>query len=278
MGPIELLSEVDLGSIEAFLARLVERGRAPKTVNDYRDALASFGNWLARTRRVEANPFDGLPKQRLVRRRRRRPLQLVELARLVEAARNRSVHFHKDDATTERNRYFGFERSTIYVIAAYTGLRRSEIAALRWCDIDRGWIHVVDENAKSRRDDWIPQAPAVERHIGEWREFVEQFRSVDESKPIVRVPRWIVSRLRSDLLFAGIEPVDQAGRVVDFHALRHTFAQLQALARVPRRVAQGLLRHTDPSLTEQVYQHDERADRVRAIESLPDIVDCCSGL
>ena len=47
--------------------------------------------------------------------------------------------------------------------------------------------------------------------------------------------------------------MDDQGRVVDTHSLRHGYISALALAGVPVKVAQTLARHSDPKLTMNVY-------------------------
>ncbi len=56
-----------------------------------------------------------------------------------------------------------------------------------------------------------------------------------------------------DLEKARIERFDAMGRKVDFHALRYTFASKLACQGVPQRLAQELMRHSDPKLTAMIY-------------------------
>ncbi len=51
---------------------------------------------------------------------------------------------------------------------------------------------------------------------------------------------------------AEIPKRDGAGRVVDFHALRHTFGTLLAKAGVSMQVSQPAMRHSTPTLTANV--------------------------
>lgn len=57
--------------------------------------------------------------------------------------------------------------------------------------------------------------------------------------------------------------------MIDFHALRHTFASMLARANVAPRIAQSLLRHSDPRLTLGVYSHLGADDERRALAVLP---------
>jgi len=86
--------------------------------------------------------------------------------------------------------------------------------------------------------------------------------SVFDTAPTLRT-------FNADLEAAGIPKEDEQGRTIDFHALRHTFASLLARAGVPQRQAQDLLRHSDPRLTANVYQHLELYDIAGAVNKLP---------
>jgi integrase len=66
-----------------------------------------------------------------------------------------------------------------------------------------------------------------------------------------RVP--MMARFRADLEAAGIPFKDSLGRRVDFYALRKTFCTVMHRKGVPIRVAQELMRHSDPRLTGEVY-------------------------
>ena len=59
--------------------------------------------------------------------------------------------------------------------------------------------------------------------------------------------------LLKDLADCGIKGVDEHGRHLDFHALRHTFATMLARAGVSPRVAMELMRHSDMRLTAKTY-------------------------
>ncbi|MHC4163103.1 MAG: tyrosine-type recombinase/integrase [Planctomycetota bacterium] len=53
---------------------------------------------------------------------------------------------------------------------------------------------------------------------------------------------------------------DAAGRVVDFHALRVTYATSLGRQGVPLQKAQKLMRHSDPKLTSNAYTRFELHD------------------
>jgi Phage integrase family len=79
--------------------------------------------------------------------------------------------------------------------------------------------------------------------------------------------------LRIDLAAAEIPYQDEAGRVFDFHSLRHQFVSNLALAGVHPKEAQALARHSTISLTMDRYTHLGILDLTAALERLPTIPD-----
>ena len=77
--------------------------------------------------------------------------------------------------------------------------------------------------------------------------------------------------LRADLAAADIPYEDDAGRVVDLHSLRVTFATNLARGGVALQLAQRLLRHSTPVLTANAYTVLGRDDDRKAIEKLPEV-------
>lgn len=87
----------------------------------------------------------------------------------------------------------------------------------------------------------------------------------------VYVPAGLVRILNRDLEAAGIRKRDDRGRTLDVHALRATFGSLLSQAGVPLRTAQAALRHSDPSLTANVYTDPGLLDVSGVVESLPEL-------
>lgn len=67
---------------------------------------------------------------------------------------------------------------------------------------------------------------------------------------------------------------DERGRTIDVHALRHTFGtHLSKVGRAgaPLRTAQAAMRHSEESLTANVYTDPKLLDVAGAVASLPDL-------
>src|SRR5262249_7907642 len=78
--------------------------------------------------------------------------------------------------------------------------------------------------------------------------------------------------LRLDLQAAGIPYRDEAGRVADFHSLRHSYITLLDRSGVSPKVAKELARHSDIRLTMNVYTHAGLHDLAGAVNGLPSIL------
>lgn len=72
-----------------------------------------------------------------------------------------------------------------------------------------------------------------------------------------------------DLKAAEIAKEDASGKVLDFHALRHTFITRLAKSGVHPSVARDLARHSTITLTMDFYTHTLLKDRRSALEGLP---------
>lgn len=97
------------------------------------------------------------------------------------------------------------------------------------------------------------------------------------------VPSGLIRIVDRDLVFAGIARIekrngkelvirtDERGRTIDIHALRHTFGTHLCRAGVPLRTTQAAMRHSDPSLTANVYTDPKLLDVAGALEALPSL-------
>ena len=100
------------------------------------------------------------------------------------------------------------------------------------------------------------------------------------------VPDGLIRIFDRDLVFASIArdekrngkevviKTDGRDRPVDIHALRHTFGIHFCRAGVPLRTAQAALRHSDPSLTVNVYTDPKLLDVAGAVEALLQLAIC----
>jgi hypothetical protein len=144
----------------------------------------------------------------------------------------------------------------------------NEIATLTCDGIDLAGATVTVKaiNSKHRRQDVVPiRAEMVEL-------LREQVAGKTPSARVFKLPNRfrILDAFHADCQTAKIARHDDSGRVVDFHALRHTFISSLAAAGVHPKTAQVLARHSTISLTMDRYTHTIRGAEAAALDALPD--------
>src|SRR5262249_52457847 len=185
-----------------------------------------------------------------IRRREKRALALDELGRLKDVSKRRWV---------------------VYLTAALTGLRRSELKRLQWGDMhldaERPFIQLRASATKARRADVVPINPELLEALRRHRP-----RYCRPQDPVFRsIPKY--GTYRKDVeVRAKIPWRDGQGRLASFHCLRKTFGTYLALADVPLRVAMDMMRVTDAKLLTSIYTDARLFNTSAAAARLPRLV------
>jgi len=286
------LADIDASKVEDWLDKR-QRSHArfsAQTRNFYMDAAKYFGNWLVKRKRIKANPLSDLERVNVDvdRRHDRRALTDDEFARLVVAA----------SSGKQVEGLSGPDRAMLYVLAAWTGYRRGELASLTRKSFDLNStppsVKVAASSSKRRKQDRIPLHDTVVDIITTW---LTTKQDVPEQSPLFKLVtpsgyfRKTAKMMKSDLEAARktwLDEVDEdteerkqreqspfltyqdaEGLFADFHANRHTFISNLSRVGVPIAMAQKLARHSDPRLTANLYTHFELSEQADAISQLP---------
>jgi integrase len=262
LAKIERLSELVPSAIVPAIALLKEQGYAPRTIEAHIIAVKSFSRWAWRDGRASDYSLVGLVKpkvQDFERRRVRRALTESELRTLIETTKT---------APSWRG-LSGFDRSLLYAVASMTGFRRGELMSLtpESFRLDALPPRIVCESGYTKNGQ-LAEQPIPESLASALLPWLATKRP---RHPVFdRMTAWTALMLRRDLERCAIPFQDESGRVVDLHALRHTYITALGRAGLPIKVHQTLARHSDPKLTLNVYTHLSLQDTTRAVESLPD--------
>ena len=241
----EELSQQDIGrpeqagehDIRRFIARLHRQGLGARSIQRLLSAVRSFYRWLMREGLASQNPAAQV---RAPKAPRKLPgtLDTDTVARLLDI-RDESPLALRDKAIME--------------IFYSSGLRLSELASLRWDQVDTasGLITVTGKGNKTRV---VPLGSYAAKALARWNRVRGQFAGFDE--PCVFVSnrgqpisvRTIQSRIRHWARRQGLPE-----RVYP-HLLRHSFASHMLESSGDLRAVQELLGHADISTT-QVYTH-----------------------
>jgi len=248
------------------LVTLVTVGKRYRTRNAALKSTRAFINWTHRTNRIAQNPFKTIATLNEAadpNRRQRRALTADEFTKLLAATENAGVIEGLD----------GPQRRILYLMAAWTGLRKSELAALKITDLvldgDPPFVHLPAAVAKARRDDQpIPLHPFVASQVSEWLRNRTQAKLVTVFDLMTRggYLRKTSKMMEMDCASAGIPYHGDLG-TSDFHSIRVQF--ITALCRsADFSTAVELARHKDPRLTSRVYDRVRLEDRTAAINGL----------
>lgn len=251
--------DLERGRVESWLAEQRRAGLSVQTTNHYIKALRAMLRWMVADGRIPADPLAGIRRLNVEtdRRKQRRALTGAEFSRLIMSTKK------------SRKRFRGFsgpDRARLYQVAAYTGLRRSELLSLTADSFDLAGRHptvtVEARVSKHRRRDVVPLPKWLAIELRQWIE-----RRDGRLWPAAHWMKTAIM-LRRDLAAAKIPYTDGQGRVFDFHSLRGQYVTGLARAGVPLATAQKLARHSSPVTTSRHYLHLDMTDLAAAAEKL----------
>ena len=220
--------------LRAFVAAEHRRGLAPKSLQRRLSACRSFYQWLLKHGRIRANPAAPI---RAPKASRKLPqvLDADEAMRLVEVPTDVPL---------------GLRDRALLELFYSSGLRLSELCALRWRDLDAdaGLVTVLGKGSKQRS---VPVGSHARQALAAWREETGAMNDAPmfpgrHGAPISqRAVQLRVKQLaQRQGLFKHVHP----------HMLRHSFASHVLESSGDLRGVQELLGHADIATT-QIYTH-----------------------
>ncbi|MCC7097341.1 MAG: tyrosine recombinase XerC [Thermomonas sp.] len=220
--------------IRAFIAREHRRGLSSKSLQRRLSACRSLYRWLLKQGRIAALPTDGV---RAPKAPRKLPqvLDVDEASRLVEVPTDAPL---------------GLRDRAVLELLYSSGLRLSELCALRWHDLDfeQGLVSVLGKGSKQRI---VPVGSHARKALQAWQ--AESLGKADGcvfpgrgGKQISA--RAIQLRMKRLALRQGVL------KRIHPHLLRHSFASHVLESSGDLRGVQELLGHADIATT-QIYTH-----------------------
>ena len=229
-GVLELRND----EIRAFVASEHRRGLSPKSLQRRLSACRSFYLWLLKRGRIDANPADAIRAPKAARKLPQ-VLDVDEAVQLVEVATDAPL---------------GLRDRALLELFYSSGLRLSEVCALKWADLDfaQGLVTVLGKGSKQRI---VPVgsharnalAALREEAAGQPGDFV--FPGRGGAQISSRAVQLRVKKLAAQRgVYKRVHP----------HLLRHSFASHMLESSGDLRGVQELLGHQRLSTT-QIYTH-----------------------
>ena len=281
------LADCDPEQLERFLAKKravvevdgkqIRQTWTPRTAHKCITALRTFARWCIADGRLASDPLARLKKPAPHRQRERRPLSVEEWRWLRSATEQEPERFGMP----------GAERALLYALALETGLRAGELRSLTRASLILGAEnpHVLlsasaTKNRKAARQ-YIrgPLASVLGAHVGNRMPGAPVFDMPSSTKTAAMIRGDLDAARRAWIADAGTDVTervqregadflrseDHDGRVIDFHALRHTCGAWAAIGGASPKAIQTLMRHSVITLTLDTYGHllpDEAAETV----------------
>ena len=219
--------------IRAFVAAEHRRGLSPKSLQRRLSAVRSFYRWLLKNGRIAASPAAAI----------RAPKAPRKLPQVLDPDEAKVLVEVPTDVP------LGLRDRALLELFYSSGLRLSELCALRWrdLDLDDGLVTVLGKGNKQRS---VPVGSHARNALTAWRADT----GADNDAPVFPgrhgpiTPRAVQLRLRQlaqrQGLFKRVHP----------HLLRHSFASHVLESSGDLRGVQELLGHADIATT-QIYTH-----------------------
>jgi len=251
-----------------------------KTLINYKSAVNMFFEYLMDNRVVEYNPAKNLYIPKDAPQDERRALTAVEQSWIRE---------------------FNHRAQTPAMITMYSGLRRGELTALTWADVD------FDNKTITVNKSWDfkshslkpPKTEAGYRTVTMPDELVEYLKKIPKVSTLVctntkgtmilgcaweRLWDSYMKALNKEYgdfsSYTDLEEGDELPFVIDYftlHCLRHTYSTLLHDAGVDILTAQYLLGHADAATTMGIYTHLSKENAKKNVDKLNNYLSCKSN-
>jgi len=249
------ISDLTAHHLDTFYGKCTREGKGARTVRNIHRVISAAMNQAVKWGWIESNPaFKAtLPTAAPLKIDAPSPEQTRQL---ITACQDRSDVL-----------------GAFVFLAAVTGCRRGEIAALRWSSLQNG-LFIINESAYSVKGDTGVKATKSGReravHLDQVvLDWLAHWRSRCESNAkewgVELTPNaFILSSLPDGSRFVNLDTMTRevrkvAGQLgmgsIHLHSLRHFAATELLAAGISPRDAAEMLGHADPSLTLRVYSH-----------------------
>jgi integrase len=261
------LTRLTAKNLDALYGAMKDAGKSPKTIRNHHAIISAALHQAVRWGWVRSNVAEMAKPPRVLQKQVHAP-SLDVVREVIEAAERRDPRL-----------------APLLMLAALTGMRRGELCALRWADVDfdAGMLTVnhsvvvapkglVVKTTKSNRDRIVAldsvAIALLEQHRSKAVQWISQTRGELSADAFVFSPYVEATKpFRPDNVTSFFIRVrnEVGAPTVRLHDLRHFTATQLIGAGVDVRTVAGRLGHSDPSVTLRVYSHAlEERDRAAA--------------
>jgi integrase len=263
-----LVKDMTGDNINAFYRYLTEQGLKGTSQQRYHSVLHLAFKTAVKRRIIPANPVDQADRPKS------KPFiasyyNADEMKKLLEIAEKDELHL-------------------VILLTAYYGLRRSEVLGLKWSAIDftdkkiairhkvleeSGEIHGYDVMKTKSSYRTLPLIPVVEEALRNQISFRDEMKKAFRKGYCTDYEEYIctdaLGRLyRPDYVSEHFALLlkNNGLRHIRFHELRHSCASLLLAKKVPMKMIQEWLGHSDISTTSNIYSHLDAESKLESAD------------
>jgi integrase len=246
--------DISKSPVERFLGGL---SVGLRTYNGYLKAFKTFCTWCVKDGRAEYSPVQYLELLTVPDKEKRQALSYEAVCKLLQATVN----------GPRRYNLTGMERAVLYLLGIATGFRRRELAHLTvdCFDLSKAAVRLNPAYCKDRCEAIQPLPMALASLLAGFL----AGKGPTERVFNLQTPK-TAEMLQADATEAGLPLVDDEGRELVFHSLRHTLRTELVRARVSEAVIDKIMRHKPDSIGKKHYTHVSDFEKREAIERLPE--------
>lgn len=263
-----LVKDMTGDNINAFYRYLTEQGLKGTSQQRYHSVLHLAFKTAVKRRIIPANPVDQADRPKS------KPFiasyyNADEMKKLLEIAEKDELHL-------------------VILLTAYYGLRRSEVLGLKWSAIDftdkkiairhkvleeSGEIHGYDVMKTKSSYRTLPLIPVVEETLRNQISFRDEMKKAFRKGYCTDYEEYICTDALGKLYrpdyvsehFALLLK-NNGLRHIRFHELRHSCASLLLAKKVPMKMIQEWLGHSDISTTSNIYSHLDAESKLESAD------------
>ena len=270
------LAKLTPGDLEDYYRKKVAEGLNPNTVIKHHAIIRSSLQWAMKHQYIRYNPADLADKPSRIRYQANDPYSVEEIIELLSLTQYEPI-------------------AVPIFLAAFYGLRRSEILGLRWSSIDfqSGWFYIDTTVVKEKIGDnivstvrenttktqyskrMLPLCPytynyfqSVKNHQlmqqqlcgTSYNQHYSDFVCVDNMGMLLQ-PDFVSQKFQKLLAKYGLRPIR-------FHDLRHSCATIMLYLGYSMKDIQTWLGHSNYNFTANTYVHSSKDSHVNMAETL----------
>lgn len=239
------------------------------SISEYITQLKQIFRILSKKAGLLENPFGQIQKP-TVKGKKRDVFEIHELEKI-----NRYFEeMKKDPPAFKRDQYNLLINEALFIIGINTGMRRGDIASLKWSEVNFNGKVINRELNKTKEEVCIPMTRRLYDFLKEKQSNIIDEYVTPELADMYKTNKDGVSyRFKKLLKELGIESVkshEERSRKTsnkDIHSLRHTFCYLHGIQGTSLIVVQSMVGHMDKKMTESYMMHQTEELKREAIEN-----------